>query len=73
MEVFWRNRGTTPQDLVHPVGLGKGSLYHAFGSKRELFSNALDRYRDQQATPSKDPSASLSNGAASPHATTNSH
>ena len=51
MEVFWRKgyRGTTPQDLIDAVGIGKGSLYNAFGSKRELFRLALDRYRDQQA------------------------
>ncbi len=51
MDVFWRKgyRGTTPQDLVDSVGIGKGSLYNAFGSKRELFGLALDRYRDQQA------------------------
>ncbi|NEA32587.1 TetR/AcrR family transcriptional regulator [Streptomyces sp. SID13031] len=52
MEVFWRKgyRATTPQDLIDAVGIGKGSLYNAFGSKRELFRLALDRYRDQQAT-----------------------
>jgi TetR/AcrR family transcriptional repressor of nem operon len=52
MEVFWRKgyRGTTPQDLIDAAGIGKGSLYNAFGSKRELFRLALDRYRDQQAT-----------------------
>lgn len=51
MDVFWRKgyRGTTPQDLVESTGMGKGSLYHAFGSKRELFTRALDHYRDQQA------------------------
>lgn len=51
MEVFWRKgyRGTTPQDLLDVLGIGKGSFYHAFGSKRELFSRVLDRYRDQQA------------------------
>lgn len=51
MDVFWRKgyRGTTPQDLAEAVGIGKGSLYNAFGSKRELFTRALDRYRDQQA------------------------
>lgn len=51
MDLFWRQgyRGTSPQDLVDAVGMGKGSLYHAFGSKRELFGRALDRYRDQQA------------------------
>lgn len=51
MDTFWRKgyRGTTPQDLSDAVGIGKGSLYNAFGSKRELFGLALDRYRDQQA------------------------
>lgn len=51
MDVFWRKgyRGTTPQDLVDALGIGKGSLYNAFGSKRELFGLALDRYRDRQA------------------------
>ncbi|MDE3206595.1 MAG: TetR/AcrR family transcriptional regulator [Acidobacteriota bacterium] len=51
MDVFWRQgyRGTTPEDLARAVGVGKGSLYNAFGSKRELFARALDRYRDVQA------------------------
>ncbi len=51
MDLFWRKgyRNTTPQDLVEALGIGKGSLYNAFGSKRELFTMALDRYRDQQA------------------------
>ncbi|WP_172382939.1 TetR/AcrR family transcriptional regulator [Streptomyces sp. MNP-20] len=51
MEVFWRKgyAGTTPQDLVDALGIGKGSLYHAFGSKHALFERALRRYRDTQA------------------------
>jgi TetR/AcrR family transcriptional regulator, transcriptional repressor for nem operon len=51
MEVFWRKGygATTPQDLVDEIGIGKGSLYNAFGSKRELFERALRRYRDSQA------------------------
>jgi len=50
MEVFWRKgyAGTTPQDLVDALGIGKGSLYHAFGSKHALFEQALSRYRDSQ-------------------------
>ncbi len=50
MEVFWRKgySGTTPQDLVDALGIGKGSLYNAFGSKRELFLRALRLYRDAQ-------------------------
>ncbi|TVL92930.1 TetR/AcrR family transcriptional regulator [Streptomyces sp. SAJ15] len=48
MGVFWRKgyAATTPQDLVDEIGIGKGSLYHAFGSKRGLFELALRRYRD---------------------------
>ncbi|MGW0187392.1 TetR/AcrR family transcriptional regulator [Streptomyces sp. NPDC003362] len=51
MEVFWRKgyAGTTPQDLVDALGIGKGSLYNAFGSKHALFEQALRRYRDSQA------------------------
>ncbi|MBZ4323344.1 TetR/AcrR family transcriptional regulator [Streptomyces huiliensis] len=51
MEVFWSKgyAATTPQDLVDALGIGKGSLYNAFGSKRELFERALCRYRDGQA------------------------
>ncbi|KJY43393.1 TetR family transcriptional regulator [Streptomyces sp. NRRL B-1568] len=51
MGVFWRKgyAATTPQDLVDEIGIGKGSLYHAFGSKHALFERALERYRDTQA------------------------
>ncbi|MFF4696763.1 TetR/AcrR family transcriptional regulator [Streptomyces chattanoogensis] len=51
MEVFWRKgyAATTPQDLVDALGIGKGSLYNAFGSKHALFEKALCRYRDSQA------------------------
>ncbi|MYT32431.1 MULTISPECIES: TetR/AcrR family transcriptional regulator [unclassified Streptomyces] len=51
MQVFWRKgyAATTPQDLVDALGIGKGSLYHAFGSKHALFERALVRYRDDQA------------------------
>jgi TetR/AcrR family transcriptional repressor of nem operon len=48
MRVFWRKgfSGTTPQDLVAELGIGKGSLYNSFGSKRGLFDLALQRYVD---------------------------
>jgi TetR/AcrR family transcriptional repressor of nem operon len=51
MQVFWRKgyAATTPQDLVDALGIGKGSLYNAFGSKHALFERALVRYRDSQA------------------------
>ena len=49
MDVFWRQgyAGTTPQDLVDALGIGKGSLYNTFGGKRQLFDLALQRYMDQ--------------------------
>lgn len=34
----------TPQRLADAMGLGKGSLYHAFGSKHELFIRCLKDY-----------------------------
>ncbi|WP_405878589.1 TetR/AcrR family transcriptional regulator [Streptomyces sp. NBC_01136] len=51
-EQFW-NRGyaaTSLQDLMAATGLGKGSLYGAFGDKRQLFLHVLDSYRDEQLT-----------------------
>ncbi|GAA4020213.1 TetR/AcrR family transcriptional regulator [Allokutzneria multivorans] len=46
MEVFWRKgyEATTTQDLCESTGLGRGSLYNAFGSKRQLYEAALRRY-----------------------------
>jgi TetR/AcrR family transcriptional repressor of nem operon len=46
MQTFW-TRGyaaTSPADLAEATGVGKGSLYHEFGSKRELFGKALECY-----------------------------
>ena len=50
MDLFWRKGygATSPNDLVAELGIGKGSLYAAFGSKRALFDLALDRYRERQ-------------------------
>lgn len=49
MRTFW-SRGyeaTSAQDLVDGTGLGRGSLYHSFQSKHELFLRALRRYDDE--------------------------
>ena len=43
---FW-SRGygaTSVEDLTAATGLGKGSLYGAFGDKHALFIRALDDY-----------------------------
>lgn len=37
---------TSPRTLSERLGIGKGSLYNAFGSKHELFLTSLERYSD---------------------------
>ena len=49
MRQFW-GRGyhpTSMQDLVDCMGIGRGSIYDTFGSKRGLFMQSLDRYIKQ--------------------------
>lgn len=50
MRLFWRNgyAATTPQQLVDELGIGRGSLYNAFGSKRGLFERALRHYYEHE-------------------------
>ncbi|MCG7309009.1 TetR/AcrR family transcriptional regulator [Brachybacterium sp. ACRRE] len=45
---FWNTgyAATSVQDLMRVSGLGKGSLYAAFGDKHELFLRVLRRYAD---------------------------
>ena len=49
MHEFWRNgfNATAVERLCAVMELSPGSLYGAFGGKRELFIAALDRYMDQ--------------------------
>ena len=51
MQVFWRRgyAATSVQDLVDGTGLGRGSLYNAFGSKQGLYEAALRRYHELTA------------------------
>ncbi|MCP2256466.1 transcriptional regulator, TetR family [Streptoalloteichus tenebrarius] len=46
MDLFWRQgyEATSMQDLCEHLGLGRGSVYGAFGGKRELFLMAVRRY-----------------------------
>ncbi|MEU1192233.1 TetR/AcrR family transcriptional regulator [Streptomyces sp. NPDC005859] len=46
METFWTKgyTDTSPADLAQATGVAKGSLYHSFGSKRQLFGKVLDLY-----------------------------
>lgn len=45
-EVFWKKgyEATSMADLIDAMGINKGSLYNAFGSKKALFDRALERY-----------------------------
>ncbi|MFF3754847.1 TetR/AcrR family transcriptional regulator [Streptomyces sp. NPDC002018] len=43
--------GTSVQDLIDATGVGRGSLYAAFGSKEGLYLAAVDRYRQNYALP----------------------
>jgi AcrR family transcriptional regulator len=49
-EQFWDAgyAATSLQDLMRVSGLGKGSLYAAFGDKRQLFLRALHSYTDDR-------------------------
>jgi TetR/AcrR family transcriptional repressor of nem operon len=46
---FWQHGfdGTAMEELCDAMNLGPGSLYGAFGGKRELFLASLDRYMEQ--------------------------
>lgn len=50
---FWRKGydATSVQDLEAATGLGRGSLYNAFGDKQALFLAALKRYAATVARP----------------------
>jgi TetR/AcrR family transcriptional repressor of nem operon len=44
INLFWAKgyEATSTENLLDSMGINKGSLYHTFGSKKELFSKALD-------------------------------
>ena len=49
LERFWEKgfEATSLADLTECMGLQKGSLYGAFGDKRQLYLSALARYQDE--------------------------
>ncbi|MEM9408655.1 MAG: TetR/AcrR family transcriptional regulator [Acidobacteriota bacterium] len=50
-DLFW-SRGfgsTTLSDLLEATGMGRGSFYAAYGSKRELFQRVLGHYQADSA------------------------
>ena len=48
MDAFWLKgyEGCSTEDLCTRTGLGRGSLYNAFGSKHELYELTLQRYHE---------------------------
>ncbi|MDQ9126158.1 TetR/AcrR family transcriptional regulator [Serratia fonticola] len=48
IEVFWTNgyEASSTQELCELTGLGRGSLYHAFGCKQKLYEQSLRRYQE---------------------------
>lgn len=50
IECFWRRglEATSVRDLAEATGISQPSLYNAFGDKRELFAQALERYATQR-------------------------
>ena len=53
MLLFWERgyRATTVGDLQKALGIGRASLYGAFGDKQGLFLRALCRYREHYTAP----------------------
>ncbi|MFJ2581912.1 TetR/AcrR family transcriptional regulator [Kitasatospora aureofaciens] len=49
LDLFWRRgyEATSMADLVEGLGIARASLYATFGSKRELYLRALERYSEQ--------------------------
>jgi TetR/AcrR family transcriptional regulator, transcriptional repressor for nem operon len=66
MGAFWGRgyEGTSLADLMHAMGVQKGSIYKAFGDKHALFLCALQRYLDKMYEAQRDTLA----GARSPRA-----
>lgn len=53
-DVFWEHgyEGTSYADIMTATGLKKGSLYAAFGDKRSLYLEALERYDKENVSDS---------------------
>lgn len=51
MELFWEKgyEASTTQDLCERTGLGRGSLYNAYGSKHALYEETIKRYAATRA------------------------
>jgi TetR/AcrR family transcriptional repressor of nem operon len=47
--LFWQKgyNGTSMQDLIDGLGIGRSSIYHAFGDKHTLYLKALELYQQE--------------------------
>src|SRR5260370_42041753 len=52
MSVFWAKgyAGTSTDDLLEAMSIGRQSMYAAFGDKRTLYVEALQRYQQDSVT-----------------------
>ena len=53
MRVFWQRSydGASLNALLEGLGIARGSFYKAFGTKKDLFCDALQRYEQQEVIP----------------------
>jgi len=51
--VFWAKgyKAASMSDLIQGMGINKGSLYNAFGSKKELFKRVLQKFEQDHQKP----------------------
>lgn len=49
ISIFWEKgyHATSLYDLIEGLGIGRSSIYHAFGDKHNLFVKALERYQEE--------------------------
>jgi len=52
VDLFWKQgyEATNLEQLLATMGMGKGSMYHNFGNKREVFKLALNRFMENFGT-----------------------
>lgn len=52
-DVFWAKgyQAASMADLINGMGINKGSLYNAFGSKKELFKRVLIKFEQDHQIP----------------------
>ena len=72
MLLFWERgyEGTSVGDLSEALGIGKPSLYAAFGNKEDLFLEALQLYEDAYGCFSRKPISTSAPTAYAAFATT---